>query len=251
MTAKIGLIPGIISREIEADLFGTFERLAALGYHGVEGACVLAGDAAANRRRREALGLQALAVGVKHHELEDRLDPALADAAAAGAGHVIVYWGPCESKDQLLADAERYNRAGEKAADAGRKLCYHNHDHEWRTVFDGRPALSWLLEHTDPRYVHFELDVGWVLYGGADPVEVLCTHADRIALVHLKDVADLSERGTFTAVGTGVLDVRGVIEAGLAGGIEWFVVEQDRPHRLSGWQSVTASILNLRELGLA
>ena len=70
MTAKIGLIPGIISREIEADLFGTFERLAALGYHGVEGACVLAGDAADNRRRREALGLDALAGGIEWFVVE-------------------------------------------------------------------------------------------------------------------------------------------------------------------------------------
>ena len=120
MTPRIGLIPGIISEEMKADVFGTFERLAELGYHGVEGGAVLHGGVAENRRRREALGLEAVALGARREQLD----------------------------------------------------------------------------------------------------------------------ADL-------------LDVRAVIAAGLACGIHWFVVEQDRPHHLTGWQSVTASILNLREMGLA
>lgn len=251
MKAKIGLITGIISEEIRRDVYGTFERLAEIGYEGIEGSAVLLGGVEANRRKREALGLQAVSLGVKHDRLEDEIEPVIEQAVAAGALHVVVWWGPCESAADLLRDAERYNLAGRKCTEAGLRFCYHNHEHELRRAFDGRTGLEVLLAHTDPQHVGFELDVGWVLFGGVDPAAFLGEHADRVALVHLKDVADLDERGHFTAVGTGLLDVRAVVSAGLGGGTEWFVVEQDRPHNLSPMDSVTASMLNLREMGLA
>ncbi len=251
MKAKIGLIPGLVREDMQADTFATLRRLAGLGYKGVEGSAVLVGGAEENRRKREEIGMAAVSLGANVEKLTGGLDSLLADANAAGAEHIILWHRPCKTRDDVLADAEMFNRVGERCAAAGVRFCYHNHDHEFRNAFDGDRAIDLLLAETNPDHVGFELDVGWVLYGGEDPVAFLRRHAGRFPAVHLKDVADLAERGRFTAVGTGELDVRGVIAAGLETGVNWFVVEQDRVNNLTGWESVTASILNLRELGLA
>ncbi|MBT3268405.1 hypothetical protein HN371_14715 [Candidatus Poribacteria bacterium] len=45
--------------------------------------------------------------------------------------------------------------------------------------------------------------------------------------------------------------MKGSIEAGMANGVEWFVVEQDAPNDLTPMESVTVSYLNLTEMGFA
>lgn len=250
MKARVGLIPGIIGEELKKDCMGTLQRLAEIGYKGVEGGTVLHGGVVENRKQREAWGLQAVSLGSKREGLATGLDQLIEDATAAGAEHIILWWAPCDSRDVLLQDAEFYNKIGEKCAANGLKFCYHNHDHEFKNTFDGEYGLDILMANTDPQCVSFELDVGWVTYGGLDPVAYLKEHAGRFPVIHLKDVADVDERGTFTAVGTGVLDVSAVVTAALGTGTNWVVVEQDRVHNLTPMESVTASFLNIKELGL-
>ena len=87
------------------------------------------------------------------------------------------------------------------------------------------------------------LDTGHLRIGGADPVTFARRHADRVGLVHLKDVRlSVAERlqrgeltlmgavqaGVFSPLGQGDLDLAAVVrtleEAGYAG---WYVFEQD------------------------
>jgi sugar phosphate isomerase/epimerase len=174
----------------------------------------------------------------------------IADARALQAPYVAVYWGPCESKDQLLMDADLYNQAGDKIASAGLKLCYHNHEHEFKTIFNGVYALDVLADHTDPRNLSFLVDIAWVTFGGEDPVKVLKRFSGRVPLIHVKDLWSLEERGRFTAVGTGVVKTREAVETAIATGVDWVVIEQDRRRNLSAFETITASYLNLKEQGL-
>jgi inosose dehydratase len=81
------------------------------------------------------------------------------------------------------------------------------------------------------------LDTGHLLAAGADPVEALERWRARIDYVHVKDVdLDVLERapdwpaawrdGVFCELGTGDLDVRGLLDR-LDGYRGWLVVEQD------------------------
>jgi inosose dehydratase len=87
------------------------------------------------------------------------------------------------------------------------------------------------------------LDTGHMSIGGVDPVSFATDHADRVQLVHLKDV-DLSlapgvlshemsllegtRRGLFRALGQGNVDVASVVGALEAKGYSgWYVLEQD------------------------
>ena len=44
-----------------------------------------------------------------------------------------------------------------------------------------------LLKRTDPKYVVFEMDCGWVVVGGHNPVEYLSRSPERFPLLHIKD----------------------------------------------------------------
>ncbi|MDP6361251.1 MAG: sugar phosphate isomerase/epimerase [Planctomycetota bacterium] len=250
MKAKIGLIPGIIREEVQADLWGTLERAAEIGYQGLEGGNVLAGDIEGNRKRLDDIGLQAIAIGAQKEQLAEDIGKLIDDASALGTAAIVLYHAPMKTRDDVMADADLFDTAGEKIAKAGLKFCYHNHDHEFKNVFDGQHAIDILLENTDPEHVYWELDAAWVLYGGEDPIEYLKRYTGRIPLMHLKDLADINERGKFCAVGTGVLDVRGVVETSVETGVDWAIVEQDRALNLTPMESVTASFLNIKELGL-
>ncbi|MFW6164208.1 MAG: sugar phosphate isomerase/epimerase family protein [Planctomycetota bacterium] len=248
--AKIALI-GLVGAEAKEDFWGTMERVAAIGYQGVEGGRqLLEGDAAANIERFHAFGLQVLAASAKREALRDNLDQVIADAHALQAPRVAVWWGPCESKEQLLRDAELYNAAGATLAAEGLKLCYHNHDHEFRTTFDGLYALDVLAANTDPEALFFEPDIAWVTFGGEDPVRLLHRLAGRVAAIHVKDLWSLDERGCFTAVGTGVVQVKEAVQAAIDTGVEWVVVEQDRLRNLTAFETLTLSYLYLKEAGL-
>ncbi|MBO7748823.1 sugar phosphate isomerase/epimerase [Paenibacillus sp. MWE-103] len=248
---KLGLI-GIIHEEAKTDFWGAMSKAAEIGYQGIEGVepHLLAGDAASNVKRFQALGLQAVTVSASRESLREELDRLVANASTVEASHVTVWWGPCESKDQLLRDAELYNRAGARLAAEGVKLCYHNHAHEFRTAYNGVSAMDILVEYTDPKAVFFEMDIAWITMGGADPVQVLHKMAGRVPAIHVKDVTTAEAPDQWTAVGTGIVRIAPSILKAREIGVNWMVVEQDRLRNLTPMETIAASYLNLKEAGL-
>jgi sugar phosphate isomerase/epimerase len=67
--------------------------------------------------------------------------------------------------------------------------------------------------------------VYWAAYAGVDPVWYLQAHADRVALVHLKDMA--ADR-SMTEVGRGMLDMQHICTFAQVRGL-WGIVEHDHP----------------------
>jgi sugar phosphate isomerase/epimerase len=139
------------------------------------------------------------------------------------------------SYENTLATAQTMNRLGERSVKNGTgRIFGHNHDGEFRTLYvdtqgDGTLKSAWqiLVENTDPRWVDFQLDVGWATIGGEDPVALIEQFGDRIELLHVKDVADIASR-TQTTVGQGIVDWEGVFAAS-QGNVQQYVIEQDPP----------------------
>ncbi len=76
---------------------------------------------------------------------------------------------------------------------------------------------------TDPQYVFFAPDCGQIAKGDTDPVALVRKYVERVAHVHLKDVAEnwpeLREMGYslampegYASLGQGTVDIRGFIE---------------------------------------
>lgn len=253
MAHRIGFI-GMVGPELKADLWGTLARMAELGYQGIEGGNVLIGatpaETAANRRRLEDLGLSVIALGASHYRI-DQLGEAIDHALALGAGHLVDYWADPKNQDELKVLAEQLEGMAVRCREAGLRFCYHNHDHEFREGFGDKGKRTFfdaLFAATEA--LCFEIDIAWAHFGGVDPVGLLRRCGHRVPVIHVKDLSDDRQRGHFTAVGTGKVPCFAAMEAAAAKGVEWMVVEQDSPNRLSAFESAVASIYNIREAGL-
>ncbi len=141
------------------------------------------------------------------------------------------------SYENTLATAATMNRLGERSVKNGTGPIFgHNHPGEFTTTYvdvegDGTRKSAWqiIVENTDPRYVSFQLDVGWAVIGGQDPVALVEQFGDRIELFHVKDVADVGQpTQRQVTVGTGEVDWAALFAAS-QGQIGQYVIEQDPP----------------------
>nr|WP_276576359.1 sugar phosphate isomerase/epimerase [Caldicoprobacter algeriensis] len=240
---------------MKQDVWGTCKKLADIGYKGIESTGFLfEGDVEANLERLKAIGLQPITYSTTKQELINNIDKVIENAKKIQVPHVSVWYGPVESREQLIEDAKIYNQAGAKLSSVGLKLCYHNHEHEFNTFFNGVSAIDILAEYTDPNNLYFELDCAWITFAGADPVYVLNKMAGRVPAIHIKDLVSTNypnrESVVFTSVGTGVVKTIESVEAAIKIGVEWVVVEQDRLRNLTAMETALVSYLNLKEAGL-
>ncbi len=109
-------------------------------------------------------------------------------------------------------------------------MLYHNHDYEL-IGSNGEIPLDTVYNAVDSEYLGAEIDVCWVKYAGIDPAEYVRKYKGRCPIVHLKDYNG-KEKGngfSYKSAGSGVVDIKGVIEAAKAADTEWLIVEQDDP----------------------
>ncbi len=235
----------------EKDFLGTLRQVAQIGYAGVE----LAGTGGLSARELKAtlddLGLLVAGSHTPLNALESDLAGVIEFNLAIGSSHIIVPWVPPERRQTLEGwrqVAASLNEIGREVRRAGLYLCYHNHAFEFE-AFDGKFALDWLYELTDPELVKAELDTYWVQYAGQDPAAYIRQYAHRVGLLHLKDMEAGDER-MFAEVGEGILNWPAIFQAADASTARWYVVEQDRSRR-SSIESARLSFENLRKMGKA
>lgn len=155
--------------------------------------------------------------------------------------------------------ANTFNEYGKICKQASVQFCYHNHNFEFEPMGDTSP-MDILLAETDPELVVFELDIFWVTASGNDPVAFMKKHADRIKLLHLKDLkeglpANFKTLETsqqhpdfFVEVGKGVVDFKSVLTTAAEIGVTNCYVEQD--HSPDPLASLATSYQYLSKLGL-
>lgn len=207
------------------DLEASLERVAALGYRGVE----LAGWAGARPERWSDLLLRhhltPVAMHVPYEALQD-VEGASAEASVIGVSTLVLPWLP-ESVRKTAADwtraAEWMNHIGERARLAGKRLAYHNHAFEFDPLPEGGTGYDRLLEYTDPALVEFELDLYWAMFARQSLPDLIRRLGRRLTLAHIKDMKPEPDRG-FAPVGHGVLDWSGLLPQLKT---EWLIVEQD------------------------
>ena len=137
--------------------------------------------------------------------------------------------------------AAAFNVWGRDAVRNGfRYFFFHNHDVEF-TLVDGRPLFDILLEETDPRYVKFEIDLGWLEVSGQSAYEYIRRDPSRFPMFHVKDIrwdpngprvaaagtANAGRRFFFTDLGKGVIDWPKIFSALRDPGRHHYFVEHD------------------------
>lgn len=209
------------------------EGLAAIGYLGVETVDVPGGEPAAARRALADAGLTAASSHTwTRIEDHDAFERACAGIAAIGSRRIIVSGDGFDSVEVVDRFADRLDAAAEVAARHGLTLGYHNHSAEVRPL-DGSTVLQRLADRVDPA-VAFQVDIFWVVVGGAEPSAVITALGDRVVSLHVKDGVTLpsdaasGEPFVNVPIGDGVVDPRAAIAAAERyDGIDWLIVEFD------------------------
>lgn len=216
-------------RDIDESILDIIERVGDTSFDGVEFAYRVNEESAEDvRAALDDAGLVASSAHVGIEAIEDDLDGVIEAAETLGYDDIVIPWLDVEHFETVEAveqTAERLSDLAEAVAERGMQLHYHNHDQEFAETDDG-VAFDLLVERSSD-HLMFEVDAGWALYGGADPVELLDRYADRISLVHFKDVNLDSEEAP--RLGEGDLDIPAVLEAAHDIGAEWAIFENDEP----------------------
>ena len=155
----------------------------------------------------EAAGLKVLSSHVTRNLNDDELksknftealkwwDECIDAHKRAGMKYMVIPW--C-SVPKTLADLQTicdfYNQVGKKVAAAGMKLGYHNHSHEFQKV-EGKVMEDYMIEHTDPNYLFFQMDVYWTVRGQQSPVDYFNKYPGRFSLLHIKDNSEIGQSG--------------------------------------------------------
>ncbi|MFB6074932.1 MAG: sugar phosphate isomerase/epimerase family protein [Haloarculaceae archaeon] len=209
-------------RELDWPMSDILEAVAAAGYDGVQFSGTV-GDAPPGEIADTVadLGLAVTPAHVGLDGLSDDPEAALAPYREVGADGAVVPWMEPEQfadRESAVASARLLE---DLAASLSIPLHYHNHDHEF-TVCGDETAFDAFAGACS---VGLEVDVGWVETAGYDPAALIERYADRIDLVHMKDMRD----GEFCELGDGDVDVQACADAARAVDASWLIYEHDEP----------------------
>jgi sugar phosphate isomerase/epimerase len=214
---------------------GTLHQLSAAGYKDVEAAGYFNKTAAEFRRAMDQAGLRCISAHHTLMQLRSQLDELIEYGHTLGLEYIVcsssggVHRNP-SAKGELTLDDWRYvagefNRIGEKLKSAGITFGMHNHVPEF-AVENGTLVYDELLRLTDPKYVVFEMDCGWVTAAGHNPVDYLSKAPERFPLMHVKDmVRDPDGKYHSVVMGTGVINYGPILRA--ATGLKHYFIEQE------------------------
>ena len=273
----IGIQLYTVGKPLEDDPAGTLKQLHAIGYREVETAGISKKMTA--KEMRAMLDDAGLKCPSAHLMLtQPDLGPLFEDAKTLGATYAVssvlrsfdfLKPKPGEKPpdmahlpalpplglDGFKKTAEQMNEVGKKAKAAGLQYAYHNHNFEFEKMPDGSPGYDVLVKETDPDLVKFEIDCGWMVVAGYDPVMYFAKYPGRFRMLHIKDfqarkpTIDLigPDHPTGRDLGTGFIDYRPIFTAGKAARIEHIFVEQEMPFPVSRMDSAKADYAYLQK----
>jgi sugar phosphate isomerase/epimerase len=230
----IGLQLYSVRNLLPKDFEGTLHQLAAAGYKEVEAAGYFDKTAADFGNALNKAGLKCVSTHHQLVQLKTQFDQLIQYGQALGLEYIICSWAgvhrdPTRKGDLNLDDwryvADQFNAIGAKVKAAGMTFGYHNHTIEFGTE-NGIVFFDELLKRTDPNLVKFEMDCGWVVGGGHNPVEYLSKFPERFPLLHVKDmVKEPDGKLRNVVMGKGFIDYKPIFRA--ATGLKHYFIEQE------------------------
>jgi sugar phosphate isomerase/epimerase len=251
----LGIAPGVQLYTVGADLLRnpreTLQQLAAIGYKNVEGFPKETNLSAIELRRLlNDFNLRMVSIHLPFDSKD--MAPHFEDAHTLGASSVVSSTlAPDDFAERkrepgkniletMTAEdyrrlADKANRVAQLSKAAGFAYAYHNHYFEFRDLGNGRIGYDILLEHTDPELVKFEIDCGWMILAGHDPIHYMRSYPGRFRMLHIKDFVKGPvytggpNRPVGTELGRGRIDYDPIFREAARAGIVYYFVEQEPP----------------------
>ncbi|WP_143319677.1 sugar phosphate isomerase/epimerase [Clostridium sp. HBUAS56010] len=275
----IGIQMSTIKKKVdELGAYETLKACAELGYHCVEISQISMTPENVSDMKRAcdeygikvaacSASLEPMMPGMPGDYLTTDFDKVVADCKTLNCDLLrigILPFTCMGSREKALDFVKRADEVAARLKEHGIDLYYHNHHVEF-IKYNGQFLLDIIKDNT--KHMGFELDIHWIQRGGENPVEFVKKYAGRIRLLHLKDyrirevklpegdfdmktfMQAFTDTIEFAELGEGSLPIKECIEAGLEGGSEYFLIEQDDTYGRDPFESLRISRDHLIELG--
>jgi sugar phosphate isomerase/epimerase len=201
-----------VREALARDLPGTLRRVADLGYRNVE----LFGFVELADQYSELLPTVGLVAPSAHAGLVGQ-DVAVIFEAAKKIGVTSVIDPAIDralwtTKEDIARSATSLNEIAKIAADHGLTIGYHNHWWETENRIGETTALEVFADQLDAG-VFLEIDTYWAEVGGASAADLLRVLGERVQFIHVKDGPVTQDDQGQVAVGSGKIDVLGILAA--------------------------------------
>ena len=134
--------------------------------------------------------------------------------------------------------------------DNGMTLGYHNHAFEFNKLPSGKMPLECILDHNEN--LKFEIDLGWVVAGKADPIFWTKKYASKIIACHIKDFSssdrNLIDHDSQCAIGEGFINWKKILGEIKNTSCEIFALEHDNPKDYKEYVSKSLNFLSHLEV---
>ncbi|HEY0800219.1 MAG TPA: sugar phosphate isomerase/epimerase, partial [Steroidobacteraceae bacterium] len=243
----IGIQLYAVNSAMQENPAGTLKQLREIGFGEVETAGFGKRSAKEFRKLLDDAGL---ACPSAHLQFDvDNLGPTFEDAHALGVQYVtsgglrsglrppITGLASGMNLDEAKRTAALANQIGDKARQAGLQYAYHNHAVEFADQ-GGAIGYDVLLRETNPDLVKVEIDCGWMVVGGRNPIDYFKKYPNRFPMIHVKDFLPPHDKGADggnasahpgAELGHGIIDYKPIFAAAEKAGLQHYFAEQEGP----------------------
>ncbi len=233
---EIGLQLYSLRNQFKHDVPGTLKAISSWGITKIEGGDTYGLPLDEFKELLAKNNLTITSIGVSFEALQNTPKAVLEKAKSYGVKYVMCAWIPHDGDNFTIKEAQLgidvFNAAGKMLKAAGITLAYHAHGYEFRPY-----QVGTLFDHMAKNASNFtfEMDVYWIQHAGVDPMILLNKYPEKFVLMHLKDMekglkgndtghADVE---TNVTLGTGQIDIAGLVKRGKALGIEYMFIEDE------------------------
>ena len=233
----------------EDDVEITLKKVKDMGYDYVQLSGLAPIDATVLRNILDDTQLKPIITHIPFERLENEYDTVVKDHHILGCKNVAIGVAPekYRNKQGYYDFAQIASEVAEKLKKDGLTFSYHNHAFEFKK-YDSKTGFEILFENSSDDLLA-EIDTFWITYGGASPAYWIEKLANRIVVLHYKDlVISETDEQLMAEVGEGNLDWEGIIKATKKANIEYAAVEQDDCYGKDPFECLKISLNNLNKM---
>jgi sugar phosphate isomerase/epimerase len=250
---KFGLQLYTLRVDMPKDPKGVLKQVASFGYKQVEGYEGPQGIywGMSNTDFKKYMDDLGMTMVSSHCPMGGEFEKKAAQAAEIGMKYLICpHVGGQKSIDDYKKIADRFNEHGEICKKNGIRYAYHNHGYSFKAI-DGIIPQDVFMQNTNPDTVDFEMDMYWVVTGGADPIAWLNKYPTRWKLCHVKDRAKGATGDEASCdLGTGSIDYAAVLKEASKKGMQYYIVEQEKYEGSTPLKSAEADAAYMKKLSI-
>jgi sugar phosphate isomerase/epimerase len=260
-SVPLGLQMYTVRDDLAKDFDGTTKKLREFGIRHVQANLTQSGKSSQDQKKLyDSLGITWASIHAGGDALRKTLDATIAEAKSVGIKNITCSFPlyPLERSaimagpglDGWKQNADAFNKIGAACKKAGLTFAYHNHNIEFHKVGDAIP-YDYLIQNTDPALVQMEMDIGWVVAGGGDPVAYLTKYPNRFHSLHIKDlkadgIPNTNGKMVSAIIGKGIVDWSKIIPAVHKTKVERAFLEIEEPYDPSPMEMVRQSFVFMK-----